>query len=325
MGRGDAAGATVTRYDRAAVVIYFCVSVSLAFIDHRARREQFQRHPVNEYVPSVIAGNSGAPAKYRVLIPFLLDEVTERTKADPYTVFLLFELFFITASLGVTHCYLRWWYSPAASLGGTVALAAFLPLTFTNSWAHPDMFPELLFYTAGCLAVAARRDGLFGLILLVGMINRETTGFLAVLWVLHRLSQERNAATLLKAVAYAAISVGVYVGLRWARGFEHYSMVMLRENLQMLKPLPPGFDLYTRVAAYFWLPLLGGPAAFAIAAARRPAAPLFFRSALVVAMLHFVVVWCFAAIAETRVFVPVLPLLLPPALHFFVETHGDRR
>ena len=92
----------------------------------------------------------------------------------------------------------------------------------------------------------------------------------------------------------------------------------------MLKPLPPGFDPYTRVGVYFWLVLLSGPVSLAIAGARRPAAPVFFRSALAVALLHVVVVWCFAAIAETRVFVPVLPLLLPPALHVFVETHGDR-
>ena len=49
-----------------------------------------------------------------------------------------------------------------------------------------------------------------------------------------------------------------------------------------------------------------------------------FPPALIVALLHVVVVWCFAAIAETRVFVPVLPLLLPPALHVFVDTDGDR-
>ena len=40
--------AAVTRPDYAAIVIFLSVSVSLAFVDHRVRRESFQRHPVNE-------------------------------------------------------------------------------------------------------------------------------------------------------------------------------------------------------------------------------------------------------------------------------------
>ena len=134
----------------------------------------------HEYVPSVIAGTSGAPAKYPVLIPFLLKKVTERTKAEPFTVFRLFERFFITASLGVTHRHLRWWLGLVASLGGTPGLAAFsLPL--------PTRGPTPTF--SGVAVLYRRMPGgrfttewLFGLILLLGMFNRATTGSLASCW-----------------------------------------------------------------------------------------------------------------------------------------------
>ena len=313
----------MTRHDRAAIVLYLCVAVSLAFLDHRVRRERFQHHPVTEYIPSVLAGTSGAPAKYRVLMPYGLNAVTTRTGADAYSVFLIAELVFIAAALMMTHLYLRRWYSGPASLAGTLALAAFLPLTFTNTWAHPDTFPELLFFAAGSLAIASRRDLLFAVILLVGSFNRETIGFLAALWAIERLSRDRSAVTVFKAAAYFGICAAVYFGLRWARGFEHYRMFMLGENIQMLKLLPPGFDPYTRVAGYFWLLLVGAPASLAILGARRPGSPPFFRHAIVVALLYIAVVWLFAAIIESRVLVPTLALLLPPALHYFVDVRSD--
>ncbi|HVL68400.1 MAG TPA: hypothetical protein VM364_14150 [Vicinamibacterales bacterium] len=307
----------MTPVDRRAILLYLCVAVALAFVDHRVRSDRHRHHVVSEYIPSVIDGTSGAPAKYRVLMPYALQAVAERSGADPYLVVLGSELLFILASLILMHAYLRFWYSAEASLAGTLAVAALLPLTFTNTWLHPDTFPDLALFTAGCLAVAARRDGWLMAILAIGMLNRETMGFLAVLWAVHRLPGDWRPVTLARGAAIFAVAGGVYVALRAVRGFEHYRMFMLDENLQMLKILPPGFDPYTRVAGYFWVVLLAVPAWLAWSGLRRPDAPRFFRSGFAVAALFLIVAWIFAAIIEVRVLVPALPLLLPGALHAF--------
>ena len=307
----------MTRNDWAAMLLYVSVALSLGFLDHRVRREQYRDHVVKAFVPSVIEGTAGAPAKYRVLGPYALSWLFQRSRIDPYQLFLGFELVFILAALVATHWYLRRWFVPEAALGGTLALATLLPLTFTNSWAHPDTFPDLTLFALGALAVASRRDLLLAVILAVGMFNRETIGFLALLWIVHRLRADRRPATIARGLALCAICAGVYVGLRWARGFEHYRMFMLDENLKMLRLLPPGFDPYTRVAGYFWAALLAVPAGLSFRGARRAGADPFLASALTVAGIYTVVVWLFAAIIETRVLIPVLVLLLPGALYQF--------
>jgi hypothetical protein len=312
----------VTGFDRAALLLYVSVAVSLGFLDHRVRREQYREHVVTQFVPSVIDGTAGAPAKYRVLSPYALDWLFARTQTDRYLLFLVYELAFIFTALVATHWYLRCWFAPQAALAGTLALATLLPLTFTNSWAHPDTFPDLTLFALGALAVASRRDLLLAVILFVGMFNRETMGFLALLWMVERLRQDRGARTVARAAALCAVCAAVYVGVRWVRGFEHYRMFMLDENLKMLKLLPPGFDPYTRVAGYFWAALLAVPAALAFSGARRAGAAPFFTSALVVAAVYTTVVWLFAAIIETRVLIPVLVLLLPGAVYEFAGSHG---
>ena len=305
--------------DRHALLIYLCVTVSLAFVDHRVRREAYRDHVVTAYIPSVIAGTSGAPAKYRVLTPFALDRLTRRTGADPYLLFLAWELVFIFGSLAITHAYLRWWYTPAVSAGGTLALAAMLPLTFTNSWAHPDTFPDLFLFTAGCLAVAARKDAWLAVILAIGMLNRETMGFVGLLWLIVHQKEWRVPSVRRRALGLVAICAAAYAAPRWARGFEHYQMWMFDRNLDYLKVLPPGFDPFTRVAGFFGIVLLGVPAWLAFKAARDPRNPSFFGSALIVAAAFILVACLFAAIIETRVFTAVLPLLLPGAVAVFAS------
>jgi hypothetical protein len=309
----------LTALDWRALSVYLCVAISLAFVDHRVRREQYRAHVVTEYTQSVIAGTSGAPAKYRVMMPYALEYVTGQTGADAYTVFLFSEGIFIIASLFMTHFYLRHWFPSATALAGTLGLAAFLPLTFTNSWAHPDTFPDLFLFTAGCLAVAARRDALVAVILVVGLFNRETMGFVALLWGLERLPEWRRRTTILAAGVIFGLSALVYIGLRVVRGFEHYEMWMVTKNWSYLDVLPPGFDPYTRIFGFFWIFLLAIPAWLAWSGARRPGAPTFFRNGVIIAALLTLIAALFAAIIETRVFVPVLPLLLPGAVAAFTR------
>ena len=307
----------MSQLDRRALLVCLCFAASLAFADHRIRRDQYRAHVVTEYIPSVIAGTSGAPAKYRVLMPFALDAAATRAGLDPYQLFLWSEAIFITASLLMTYFYLRLWFGAGISLAGTAALAALLPLTFTNTWAHPDTFPDLFLFTAGCFAVATRRDLLLLAVLTIGMFNRETIGFVALLWALDRRSEWRRRDTLQRAVLIFGSAALVYIGLRWARGFEHYEMWMVPKNLSYSRVLPPGFDPYTRIAGFLWIGVAVVPGWLALEGARRGGAPPFFRHSWAIAVLFVLTAWLFAAIIETRVFVPALPLLLPGAVAAF--------
>jgi hypothetical protein len=256
-------------------------------------------------------------------MPYGLAALTERVAGDPYVVFLVVEYVAILISLLVLHWYLRTWFDVGASLGGVLGLAAFVPLTFTNTWAHPDTFPDLALFTLGCLAIARRHDIGFASVLAVGMFNRETMGFLVLLWGALRLP-ERKREDWVRFAGYLAIAGTIFVGLRWARGLEHYRMFMLGENLRMLEILPAGFDPFTRVFGYFWLVLLAVPGWLAVSGCRAAGAPPFFRAAVAVSLVYLSVVWVFAAIAETRVLLPILALLLPAALSNFAPVTSSR-
>ena len=76
------------------------------------------------------------------------------TRGDPEIVFLALRLIGWFASFAIFYVYLRTWFPMAAAMAGTALVAAGLPLTFTNSWAHPDHVAELALFTLGCLTIA---------------------------------------------------------------------------------------------------------------------------------------------------------------------------
>lgn len=313
----------LTRTDRKAFLIYLSLAVALGFTDHRVRR--FADFVVTTYVPAVVDGSAEAPGRYRVLAPFVIDAATDVTGAPALIVFLVLRLVFIYAALVTTHVYLRRWYSSGSSLAGTAVAAAMLPLTFTNSWAHPDSMVELVLFTAGCAAIAARREGWYLALLLLAALNRETSGFLLALWAWHRLAGDRTRAMIFRVSAVAAGWFAVYAGLRWFRGFVHYEYWMLPTNLSALVPLPANYDPYVRVSGYMWLILSVPLLAFAAAGARRVGWSTLIGRAIGVAGLLLVVGFTISSVIESRIFTPLFPLLIPGALAGlgFVPEHPD--
>ncbi len=310
----------MTREDRAASVLYLSVAFAVGFVDFTVR--QYQAHPVTEYIPGVLAGTYGAPAIYRVLAPYLIDAFNRLSRLDPLTGFLLLRVVFIYAALVITHAYLRVWYSAAASTGGTLALVAMLPLTFTNSYAHPDSFPELVLFTLGCLLIARQRDLLFFVVLVLATLNRETAVFLVLVWACDRLPGRWGRADIARAVAFGLTWLAIYAGVRWLRGFQHYQYWMLDANVRLLKPLPEGYPPYKRLVGCFWVVLLAPSAWLAVRGARMSGTPAFMLRTLPVAALFFVVCFTISTVSETRIFLPMFPLLLPAAVRVFAQPVG---
>lgn len=303
---------SMKRTDRVAFAIYLSLAVALGFMDHRVRR--FPDHVMTTYVPQVVQGTAEAPGRYRVLAPFLIDAAVRATGAPPMIVFLVLRLSAIYAALVAMHLYLRRWYPSTIAFGGTALLAALLPLTFTNSWAHPDSMVELVLFTAGCTALVARRDGWFLALLILGALNRETSGFLLVLWAWQRLSSEWSRRMLGRVAGVGAAWVAVFAGLRWLRGMAHYDYWMLPTNLAVLAPLPANYDPYVRVSGYMWLALSIPLVALAVSGARRFGWSSYFGRTVGVAGLLLVVGFVISSVIESRIFTPLFPLLLPAAL-----------
>jgi len=295
-----------------ALVVYLVLTVVIGFLDYRVRRHV--DHVATVYIPQVLDGSYGAPAIYRVLAPWLIERTAALTGLTLMHAFLTTRLLVILATLLVFDRYLRTWFTPVVSLAGTVAMVALLPLTLTNSYPHPDSFPELLLFTAGCLAIARGQHGWLVPLVAVAAMNRETTAFLVLLWASLYWRKRPDARLMGWGLAIGGAWAAVYAGLRAWRGVQHYKYWMVKENLGVLSLLPSGFDPYTRASAYFWI-LLAAPLLWlAWQARRRVDLPPFLRRAPEVACVTLVVGFLFAAVIESRIFTPLLPLLIPSAL-----------
>lgn len=289
------------------VPLYLLLAVASGFVDLRMRR--YPEHGMTKYTPEVVSGLAEAPGRYRVLMPFALDGAVRATGADPMTIWHLSRLAGFFASWVALHAYLRTWFPLSGAVAGTLLVAATLPLTFTNSWAHPDHIPELALFTLGCFAIARGRDALFAITLVAATLNRETAAFLVVLYL---VGGPITRTRLLKTAGFAAIWAAVYVGLRVARGFVPYDAWQLVRNLEFLKLLPAPYDPYARAYAWFGL-VLFGPLVY-LALQQRGKLPLFVRRALWVIPLVALVCLLFSSIVETRIFTPVFPLIVPAVM-----------
>ena len=238
------------------------------------------------------------------------------------TAWYITRLLWIAAALCILHVYLRTWFPPAAALAGVGVVAATLPLTFTNSWPHPDHMPELALFTAGALAIARRKDVLFAIVLALAAFNRETSVFLVMLYA---VAEPLTPARLARTAAFGFEWLSIYGGLRYVRGLQHYDYWQAARNIADLKvPLPAQlYDPYYRLYAYFGLVLFGPMLVVALRSLRD--APPFARRALIVAPFVVLVAFLFSNIIESRIFTPLYPLVLPAAIAAIVEGTPESR
>jgi hypothetical protein len=286
------------------VPLCLMLAIAAGFTDLHVR--SYPLLPVKEYMPQVVAGTAPPPGRYRVLVPYLHDVVSELTQGDRQVVYLALRLIGWFASFCIFYAYLRTWFPIAGAMAGTALVAAGLPLTFTNSWAHPDHVAELALFTLGCLTIARGWDVAFGVTLAFATLNRETAVFLVLLYA---IAGPLTRARLLKTIGFGAIWAVIFVGLRLWLGFEHYDYWQLGRNLEFLKLLPPPYDPYYRAYAWFVLFLFAPLVLVGVRALQGQ--PLFIRRALWVVPAILIVGVTISSIIETRIFTPLFPLVMP--------------
>jgi hypothetical protein len=294
------------------MVIIGTLVVASGFVEFRIR--QYPDYAYTNYIPKVLNGTYGAPAIYRVLVPYFNTWMGDFTGWSPAAVWHVTRLGWFFAAYLITFLYLQTWFSDGIALAGVAGIAATLPLTYTNSWAHPDSIPELALFTLGCLAIVRRTDTLFAVALAVASLNRETAAFLVGAYAFSRPVDGRHMA---RTAGFFALWASAFFGLRLWRGMEHYDYWQLGRNLTFLKLLPASYDVYKRAYAWFVF-VLAGPALAVIAAgwARVPSdARRLLAAALPLALVGLTI----SSIIETRVFIPLYPLMLPALMFAVLE------
>jgi len=298
------------------------VTFSSAYVDLRVRAHPTRAYA--EYIPSVMANTEEAPGRYRVLAPWIAATTARLAGWTPETAWHVTRALWFALSWVVFQFYLETWFSPVAAFGGVTLVAAILPITYTNSWAHPDHIPELALFTLACLAIVRRKDGWFALALVLAALNRETS---VLLLPFYTLARPLTRAHVIRVSAVTALWGVIYAGLRLWRGFEHYDYLQWRRNLEFLKLLPPAYDPYYRAYGWFIVVLVLALTVAAWPALRSGATPRDVLAAAAVVPMLLIIGMVFSSVIETRIFTPVLPLMAPAlmfALNRPINTARDQ-
>src|SRR5690242_7930273 len=112
------------------------MAVALGFVDQTVRPHVSEAY--EKYVPEVVSGQAAAPARYRILAPAVYDWMTRGTGSQPENSWIVFRFLCLLAAFVAGHILYSTWFSGAAPVAGNALMAALLPLTFTNSYGHPD-------------------------------------------------------------------------------------------------------------------------------------------------------------------------------------------
>jgi hypothetical protein len=232
--------------------------------------------------------------------------IVDTTGATPSAVWHTSRVLWFLAAYVALFAYFKHWLAPLAAFGAVCGVAATLPLTYTNSWAHPDAIPELALFTLGCLAIVRSWNLGLAAVLAVAALNRETAAFLVPAYL---LVPPRGLERLAKGVGFGLLFAAIFTTLRVWRGFEHYDYWQLGRNVTFLGLLPASYDIYKRAYAWF-IVVLATPAAVMVVARWRHVPP--DARGLAIASLPFLATaLTLSSIIETRIFIPLYPLIMP--------------
>jgi hypothetical protein len=301
--------------------LYLAIATALGFVDYRVRTDPDASTRLVEYSRGVVLGTEAPPGRYRVLAPYTWEWLERLTGLESRESWILFRWLCLVGALVAGHVYLRTWFDERGAVLGSLLMAALLPLTFTNGWAHPDHLMELLLFTLGCACIARGWLAAFFAVLVLNALNRETSVFLVVLYF---LSAPVGRTHLIWTAVSGAAWVAIYVGLRLWKGWDSYDLWQLGENWARLTPLPPAWDPYKRLFAWF-VAIFVLPLAIlifnAVTGRTWRDQPRFMRAAAALVPVFLIVSFLFSSINETRIFTPLIPLLLPGAVFALTPRH----
>jgi hypothetical protein len=249
------------------------------------------------------------------------------TGLRPTYCFALLRFLSILSCYLVLHVYLRQWFDRKTALLGAAFLGAFLPVTFVEWFEIPTDFLELLLVLLGFLCIVHGRTAALALVLFLATLNRETSGYLVMVYVAHGLLRDwpRLGRVVATGGLLSALWGSTYFALKWAAGVTrlHYLLdpQFLAENargLLMLRTHPNPYSVslsWFYLFNVFWL----------LAIVRLRSKPAFLRAAvLTVPVLLGLYLVAGGGLDEARELLLLVPVVLPAGLITLQDWLQDR-
>jgi len=282
------------------ILIYLAVAFSTTichdwFIDWRLQeiRKTLHEQVINHQAP--------APIQYRILIHYLAEFLIKL--GIPFRESYLFiRVLFTFLSAYLFHNFLSIWFNPIISICGVLYLLAVLPLTYIRYYMQPMDLPNLFFFLCGYLVISKRKDFLLLPVIIVGMLNRETTILLVLVYLFFRWDELKLSKLFLRTGIMFISGMAIYIGLRYIFSIRSYY-----SDLYYLD-----FNL-TDIRTYFYALCLFGPFAF-LSFYKFNEKPKFLRRAILMIPFFVIIHYTMTIMIEPRLWLPILPLIVASGL-----------
>ncbi len=272
-----------------------------------------------EYEPAslerLMAGTSPAPFQYRMLVPWVIGTVQEQhgfpalmATAKGYA--RLVETVFTFGLFVVMWGYLGLFFeSRAVKAVGLLLLVHMLNMTYLTpkifSFYYVYDIPSVFFFTLGLVLIFKKRMMLFYALFIVATINRETSCFMTVIYLLVNWRGNMRQA-LLHCGVQAAIWFAIKAMMMslYPATLERGTLMIILSNWHGLMDPISLFQVVSSLGFLWIFPLLGW----------RWLEEPFLRKACLVVPLFAGALFFVGNVQEIRIYGEMIPVVLPAAL-----------
>jgi hypothetical protein len=289
--------------------IIYAVFIAAAYISVTFAYNQMIAEPLADSWISihqkVINQTAPKPIQYRILTYYLVEGLHRITHVSLWRMDLIVRFIFTTLSMIYLFKYLRRWFDLSASSIGVLIIAAILPVTYMDYIHQPHDIPNLLFTILALMYIRDKKEAWLILLIPIAMLNRES--FVMVLWVwfFYNFNRLPFKTLIPEFILFSCIGIAIYLALPYYFGPRESYVEIFQLKTNLSAEMIPKWLL--RLIAF------AGPLTLA-GFIRFKSKPLFLRRSLPFVAIYMITNFLFGMYNETRLFLPILPVIIPLGL-----------
>ncbi len=250
---------------------------------------------------TIIDGTASIPHQYRILIPYL-SELMQRAGTPFKESYVIIRA--ITDFLGaiLLHLYLKKWFDTKTCVIGVLFYLGTVPLVYTRSLFQSIDSLNLLFFLIGYIIIRDRRDIFLFPLLLIAMFNRETSIMLILVYLFYRYDELKIKQLGINVFSLFVVAIGTYIGIRliYAPNKPYCDFFYFLYNFKNPLSFVYMILFFNIFLLYAWTDLKNKPK--------------FLRRSSLMIPFFVVIHWTISIVQEIRLFMPLIPIILPLGL-----------
>ena len=270
----------------------------------------------------IIAGTAPSPYRYRILVPFIGEVLTQGLsvvfsgKAAFLLAYAIVDLLSVFFLMVVLFFWLKTWFTRDQALIGVLFVAGTIPIALQDHYFQPWSLVEAGLFSLALVAIHRKHYWLLALLVVLASLNRETALFIPLAFLLTidivSLLNARSKSEWQPILAFSGLLLiwaAVYWGLRYSLGSTSYIGTVEGLLGSLARNTTKSRLFFTFVNGSLFL---GGLWVFALLGFRY--APGFIKRVALIVPLYLLSVAVWGAWNEVRLLMPLYPVLVPLGL-----------